>query len=397
MSATLDLSPDQDQALVRLLHWVGKPDKPWITLGGYAGTGKTTLMAILRQEIRRANPLTRVAFAAYTGKASQVLRTELDARGALFEGDSCGTIHALLYTPEMDTEGRILSWKRSKDVHAELIIVDEASMVTSDIWSDLQSCDRPIIALGDHGQLPPIGGSFNLMQTPDITLENIHRQAAGNPIIALAHKARLEGKIDVGDYSPSVRKFSYATHDAAEIGELTSHLFSHYHDDMLILCGRNKTRVDLNRGIRQLMDRESPEPEYGDKLVCLKNIYDNFYQPIYNGMTGIVHSISPLKEHWYEVGIEFPDEGRQYYGAICKSQFNSPKLIETIPGLGFKEIGARFDFGYALTVHKAQGSQARTVVLFEERFMKSDDEAWRRWLYTAITRARENLYIISQT
>lgn len=397
MPEKLDLSPDQEKALHQLLGWVGKPDKSWITLGGYAGTGKTTLMAILRQEIRRANPLTRVAFCAYTGKASQVLRTELDARGALYTGDSCGTIHSLLYKPEVDAEGHILSWKRSKDITAELIIVDEASMVTSEIWSDLLMSDLPIIALGDHGQLPPIHGTFNLMREPDITLEQIHRQAADNPIIALAHRARVDGKIDVGDYSDSVRKFSYATHDAAEIGDLTNHLFGHYNEDMLVLCGRNKTRVDLNRGIRQLMDRESPEPEYGDKVVCLKNIYENFHNPIYNGMTGIIHSIEPLKEHWYNASIEFPDEGRSYYGTICKAQFNSPSLIENVKGVGFKDVGARFDFGYALTVHKAQGSQARTVVLFEERFIKSDDEQWRRWLYTAITRARENLYIIGSS
>lgn len=396
MSEKLDLSPDQDKALHRLLDWVGKPDNPWITLGGYAGTGKTTLMAILRQEIRRANPVTRVAFCAYTGKASQVLRAELDARGALYNGDSCGTIHSLLYKPEVDTEGRILSWKRSKDITAELIIVDEASMVTSDIWSDLLGSDIPIIALGDHGQLPPIHGTFNLMREPDIMLEQIHRQAADNPIIALAHKARIDGKIDVGDYSDTIRKFSYKTHDAAEIGDLTSHLFGQYNEDMLVLCGRNKTRVDLNRGIRQLMDRESPEPEYGDKVVCLKNIYENFHSPIYNGMTGIIHSIEPLKEYWYNASIEFPDEGRNYYGTICKAQFNSPSLVEGVSGVNFKDVGARFDFGYALTVHKAQGSQARTVVLFEERFIKSDDEQWRRWLYTAITRARENLYIIGQ-
>jgi exodeoxyribonuclease-5 len=53
-----------------------------------------------------------------------------------------------------------------------------------------------------------------------------------------------------------------------------------------------------------------------------------------------------------------------------------------------------FDFGYALTVHKAQGSQAQKVVLFEERFSKMDDETWCRWLYTGVTRAGEELYII---
>jgi exodeoxyribonuclease-5 len=83
-------------------------------------------------------------------------------------------------------------------------------------------------------------------------------------------------------------------------------------------------------------------------------------------------------------------------GIMIRSQFGAPALVESIEGVKHKELGDRFDFGYALTVHKAQGSQARTVVLFEERFQKSDDEQWRRWLYTAVTRARENLYIIGQ-
>jgi len=55
--------------------------------------------------------------------------------------------------------------------------------------------------------------------------------------------------------------------------------------------------------------------------------------------------------------------------------------------------GDLFDFGYALTVHKAQGSQAKKVILFEERFSKMDDTDWKRWLYTAITRAEEELLI----
>ena len=57
--------------------------------------------------------------------------------------------------------------------------------------------------------------------------------------------------------------------------------------------------------------------------------------------------------------------------------------------------GDLFDFGYALTVHKAQGSQAKRVILFEERFSQMTDDEWRRWLYTAVTRAEEELFIFS--
>ena len=392
----LKLSDDQQKAFDRLFDWSKKPTGASITLGGYAGTGKTTLISILRQEIRRHNAGTQVAFVAYTGKASQVLRATLEAAHALYPQDSTGTIHSLLYNAHTDKEGKLLYWKRNKTIDADIIVVDEASMVTGDIWDDLLGCGKPIIALGDHGQLPPISGTFNLMEKPDIVLEKIHRQAENNPIIQIAHQARLTGTVAPGMYSKSVRKFSHAVNDPSEINDVIDHLFSHYHDDMLVLCGRNKTRVEINGAIRGKMGRENGEPEVGDKVVCLKNNYTEIMAPIYNGMTGIIREIEPCKEHWYEAEIEFPEEGRNFSGKILRSQFNAPKLIEEIKGVGFKELGDKFDFGYALTVHKAQGSQARTVVLFEERFQKSDDEQWRRWLYTAVTRARENLYIIGQ-
>lgn len=394
VKAAVQLSEDQERALQRLGAWAQEPDTRSITLGGYAGTGKTTLISILRKELRRADNTKRVAFAAFTGKASQVLRSELEARGALYPGDTCGTIHSLLYKAQTDKDGRLKYWKRSKTVDAELIVIDEASMVTDTIWNDLLLCDKPIIALGDHGQLPPISGTFNLMENPNILLEKIHRQAENNPIIALAHEARLTGEIKAGTYAKQVRKFSYATTDPSEIDAVTEHLFSNYHDDMLVLCGRNKTRTQLNAAIRAKAGRETPEPEVGEKVVCLKNNYDQVFAPIYNGMTGFIESIEPHREHWYNAVINFPDEGREFDGTMLRSQFGSPVMIENIEGVNYKQMGDRFDFGYALTVHKAQGSQARTVLLFEERFMKSDDEQWRRWLYTAVTRARENLYII---
>lgn len=392
----IELSSDQQIAFERLYGWAIKPEGVSLTLGGYAGTGKTTLISILRKELRKKNPGLRVAFAAYTGKASQVLRGTLESTGSLYPEDSCGTIHSLLYKAQTDKDGKLLYWKRQKTIEAEIIVIDEASMVTDEIWNDLRACEKPIIALGDHGQLPPISGSFNLMEKPDIVLEKIHRQAENNPIILLAHEARLTGAVRPGVYSKSVRKYSHEMHDASEINDVIDHLFGNFHDDMLVLCGRNKTRTQINGAIRAKMGRENGEPEVGDKVVCLKNNYDQVFAPIYNGMTGYIEEITPYKDHWYETMINFPEEGRMFEGIMIKSQFGAPTLIESIEGVKHKELGDRFDFGYALTVHKAQGSQARTVVLFEERFQKSDDEQWRRWLYTAVTRARENLYIIGQ-
>lgn len=393
---SLSFSDDQARVLERLRAWSLKPDSRSITLGGYAGTGKTTVTAALRRELAAERPDLRVAFCSYTGKASQVLRQTLIAQGALFPQDTCGTIHSLLYSPVTNAEGMVIGWMRSKEVEADLIIVDEASMVTDHIWQDLLTTKLPVIAVGDHGQLPPIEGSFNLMNKTDLILERIHRQAEGNPIIQLAWEARMHGKISVKDYTNSIRKVSYATHEASDVADLVDHLLSNVHDDMLILCGYNKTRVNLNKSVRQKLGRETDDPEGGDRVVCLKNTYVMSGSPIYNGMVGTLESAWEEGEHWYAAEVDFADEDKRFEGLISRHQFNKPETISTVPGLEPKKIGERFDYGYALTVHKAQGSQAKTVLLFEERFPKSDDEAWRRWLYTAVTRARENLYIIGR-
>lgn len=387
------LSPDQAQALERLLLWYRTKASQSITLGGYAGTGKTSLIGVFRQMLDEQNQELRVAFAAYTGKASQVLRQTLQSQASLYKQDSCGTIHSLLYSPEIDKEGQIIAWKRSKEIEADVIIIDEASMVTDKIWFDLLAANKPIIAVGDHGQLPPIGSSFSLMLKPELALERIHRQAEGNPIIQLAHQARLDGKIEPGKYADGVRKYSLQLEDPSEIHEAIEEQLSGSIEDTLFLCGRNSTRVRLNKAIRQRLGRESEEPERGDRVVCLKNHYGRAYEPIYNGMIGVVERIMPKEDHWYQTEIEFPEDERRFEGVISRHQFNKPETLQTLEGFHFKQIGERFDFGYALTVHKAQGSQAQKVVLFEERFQKTDDDQWRRWLYTAVTRAREQLII----
>ena len=387
------LSSDQAQALERLLTWIKKPVGPAITLGGYAGTGKTTVAAALRAILANKNAGHKIAFCAFTGKASQVLRNTLELHGAIREGDTCGTIHSLLYSPMVDKKGNITGWQRTKEVEADLIVVDEASMVNQRLWLDLLGTGRPVIAIGDHGQLPPIEGSFNLMEKPDLTLERVHRQAEGNPIIQLAHEVRYTGKIDAGAYGKDVHKYSWAKDEPSDMQSVIDELMDEAPDDRLLLCGRNKTRIELNRTIRRKLGRESDEPEAGDRVVCLKNDY-NQSEPIYNGMTGYVESCEPDGAHWYQMSIDFAEDGRRFDGRVSKHGFMSEKGAETVEGLGPKEIGARFDFGYALTVHKAQGSQAKRVVLFEERFQKMDDEQWKRWLYTAITRAREELIVI---
>ncbi len=387
----MDYSSDQQRILNRLLQWAALPDDISLTVGGYAGTGKTTLIGAFRQELKRESPDLKVGFACYTGKASQILKAKLQEQKAVFPDDFCGTIHSMMYSPLVDSQGKISGWKKNSEIPYQLLVIDEASMITEDIWNDLCSYQIPIIAVGDHGQLPPIGGNFNLMQNPQLRLEQLHRHAEGNPIIEIATLARTTGIIPYQVFSPTVKKIPKGSEEA---GELLENLLTNPNNDVLLLCGNNWTRNSLNQRVRNLRGYESEQPQTREKVICLKNNYNAEGGPIYNGMIGEVLKISPSGEDWYEAEIDFAEQSQLYEGKISKHQFNNKEIVESVPGLPRQLIGDRFDFGYALTVHKAQGSQAETVILFEEKSKYWDQEQWQRWLYTAVTRAVTNLYII---
>lgn len=359
----------------------------YITLGGYAGTGKTTLISILRQELKKLSKDLKVAFCSYTGKAARVLRTKINQSGGKFDGDSIGTIHSLIYSPITNDREEIIGWDLVESIDTDLIIIDEASMVDGKIWEDLLSFNIPIIAVGDHGQLPPISGNFNLMEKPMLTLEEIHRQAKDNPIIQLSIDARTKGKIPLGNFEGKVQKVS--RQDYAAQDELTE-ILQNYSDDLLILCGYNHTRVRLNNFIRQHLEFDQ-KPQSGDRVICLRN---NHAKKIYNGMLGTINSILAKGEDYFTVEIEMDDEVRPYSGDVLRRQFGESRTLNFTEERKITKKTDLFDFGYALTVHKAQGSQARKVVLFEERFKQMTDEDWRRWLYTAVTRAEEELFIL---
>jgi len=244
-----------------------------------------------------------------------------------------------------------------------------------------------MIVVGDHGQLPPIKGTFSLMQQPLLRLEEIHRQAIEDPIIALSIQARQIGFIIPKAYSKHVIKFDG---DNPETAETLEQMLTNYTDDTLILCGYNKTRKRINAYIRTALGRESPEPVAGDRVICLRN---NHKAKIYNGMLGTIKSIEQRGDTMYDAEIDLDGEDSTYSGHISVEQFDADTTLNFTENRALYHDMDLFDFGYALTVHKAQGSQAKRVILFEERFSKMTDDQWRRWLYTAVTRAEKELYI----
>lgn len=365
----VQLSEDQERVLASMVEFIREPGaRRYITVGGYAGTGKTTILGKLTHLVNS----NRIAFCAYTGKAASVLSKKLPHR------KYCGTIHGLMYYPILDEKGKVVDWgKRDADLASEydLIVIDEASMVSEQIFKDLLEYEIPIIAVGDHGQLPPVKSSFNLMQHPMYRLEKVHRQAEGDPIIKLSIMARTIGGIPIGEYGEKVRKVKGMEHlNGIEL------------DDVLCLAGTNAMRQKINSMV--LDGREKPQE--GDKVICLKN---NAKKGIYNGMVGFVRDISKDGAHWYRLRVEFED-GFMYEGRVLRYQFGEVKTAYEWRGSKGEMPGDLFDWAWCLTVHKAQGSEANSVVLIEEHQPWLTPDEWKRWIYTAVTRAKEELLII---
>ena len=238
----LELSAEQKSVQNALLDWVedyyNGSGEQFTTMAGLAGTGKTTLLGFLAEELRARKPYIRIGFITYTGKASLVLASKL-ANTALGSEDYIGTIHSLIYFPIVDEKtGKVEGWSLRDLLEVDFIFVDEASMVGKEIWKDLLDYNVPIIAIGDHGQLPPVGAdSFNLMAEPAHILTEIHRQAQDNPIIQLSMKAREEGYIDCGIYGHGIAKLHWSDPRCKKI------INSYDKDsDLIALCGMNATR-----------------------------------------------------------------------------------------------------------------------------------------------------------
>ncbi|WP_394690078.1 ATP-dependent RecD-like DNA helicase [Hoeflea sp.] len=374
----MQFSPQQDEALKAVSRWLKDGRSPVFRLFGYAGTGKTTLAKHFAEHVDG-----EVLFAAFTGKAAQVLR----ARGA----SNARTIHSLIYRPKGEEEvsdeetgkttvSPLFSINRQSPLaQAALIIIDECSMVDEALGRDLMSFGTPILVLGDPGQLPPIsGGGFFTEHEPDILLTEIHRQARDNPIIDLAMQVREGNEIMHGDYGT-----------AQVIGK------SQVDRDMVleadqVLVGTNRTRRRYNMRLRELKGFTQAIPQAGDKLVCLRN------DPSKALLNGSLWQVMTSSKETVKPGINLmirPEDDDMDRGAskikLLKSVFEDPDL--EVPWSTKKRYDD-FDYGYALTVHKAQGSQWNSVVLFDESYAFRDTR--ERWLYTAITRAAERLVIV---
>lgn len=381
-----DLSKDQKEVYNSIIKWSNKKNDKLLTLGGFAGTGKSTVLSVLAKELNMS-----IAYCAYTAKAASVLRKKLETQKVNY--DYCGTIHGLIYRPIVDEKTKtIKGWLRNPTIDYDLIVIDEASMVGSNIYSDLKRYNKKMLAIGDHAQLPPINSFMNLMDNPNLKLTQIHRQAENNPIIK--YSMMIRNGEDLSNFRCEDNRIRFIKKTSPELGDFIVDAFSKSNrHNSCALCFYNRTRVKVNSNIRKLFDY-GENPQVDDTIICLRND-----DTVYNGYRGEVSYITE-KQHHYDCVIKLYDETFNVNGLVNKYQFNQEKTFASPLDLkewqnvnSWKSVGMLFDFGYCITVHKAQGSGFSNVLLFKEGF-SGDPNLYKRWFYTAVTRCSENLVIV---
>ena len=380
------------------------------TIGGYAGTGKTHLIGQIRKEIKKNFFRMAVGFCTFTGKASSVLSSKLHDQQAMLYNDFVGTIHRMIYKPLTRWDKKlkahvIVGWTLAEPgtIPYDLIIVDEASMVSKEIWRDLTSFGISIIAVGDHGQLGPVGDdSFNLMKKPDHELDEIRRQAKDSEIIKLSEIARKQGYIKTNTIfsrDPPVLRLPWNSPVCQDIWKKLV-----FDENAMTLCGLNMTRNFINRMVREQKGYNLVAPYVGERVVCLKNNRD---LGVMNGQTATVRWVMPEK-YKNTFRMTFMLDGSQdfteafvdgkTFDQVTYTIFDDKDRMKKLYKYAAKNKlnGVNhFDYGYCISVHKSQGSEWDKIVLFEQRNRYQDDEQYARWLYTGITRAKERLLLIT--
>jgi exodeoxyribonuclease-5 len=347
MCAEVILTSEQQTAVDRAVDTIiaGK----WLyAIGGYAGTGKTTVSKSIVEQAPAA------ISCAFTGKAAYRLRQKGVA--------DTQTIHRAIYNYDPEEKKFLLK----QEVNGRYFLIDEGSMISTDLWQDISSFGLPVILLGDPGQLPPVGRDPCLMHNPDIVLEQIHRQAAGSGIIQFASNIRLRThRPDMQYKDVTINRDRRPTFDEMLKADI-------------VLCGFNPTRARINKRIRK-HNGYTEELCPGERLVILRN---NFDFGVFNGQLVTVRDILEKSQLCITVRVETDDSEilelpliREQFGKFC-----------TLTGDFRKYVLA--DYGYCLTVHKSQGSEWDSVLVIDEQC-----EYWSasRWRYTAITRAAKEL------
>ena len=372
--------------------------KPWTCIAGYAGSGKSTLVKFIIEALQV--PKEEVCYVAFTGKAATVLKQKGCANAV--------TAHKLLYKALPKSDGTFIFKEKEKCELGDytVIVVDEVSMLPRKMWDLLVSHGIYVIALGDPGQLPPVSkdDDNHILECPHVFLDEIMRQAQESEIIRLSMHVR-EGK-PLEEFQCEGRQVQIFTPDQVVSGM--------YEWADQILCATNATRTEINNFVRQQKGFEE-EPQIGDKIISLRNHWEEFSKTgtwaLTNGAIGTItncgRSSHPVPKYISNNPVQFLwttmelDDGDEFgmlpvdYIALKTGQSPLTSKQQYQMSMNKRCVNPPYEFAYAygITCHKAQGSEWDKVLVFEERF-PFDPEEHKRWLYTAITRAKEKLVIV---
>lgn len=391
------LTKKQEQGLKTCIEKYINGEK-YCVISGYAGAGKTTLVKFIVQNLPGINPGDDVVYACYTGKAAQVL---------LKKGNkNVLTLHKLLYESIPKPDGTFFRIPKAT-IDYKVVIVDEVSMAPKQLMELLFSHNVFIIALGDPFQLPPVDKNQDngLLNTPDVFLDEIMRQALDSEIIRLSMQVRNKESFD---YSVGSDVIVMPKKDL-NTGVLK------WADQILV--GTNATRVAINNQMRDLLGFEKGVIGERERLTCLRNYWDNYSDtdaPLINGTMGY---LSNSYETYYRIppsikksnniipiiSGNFISEDGDNFGLlnmdknyILIGEGSLTQKEKYILGKNIKYqnlIPYEFTYGYAITTHRAQGSEWSKVLVIEENFPFNKEEH-ARWLYTACTRASSKLVLV---
>jgi exodeoxyribonuclease-5 len=414
------LSPDQQEAVERVAAWWRGSGRRFVITGS-AGTGKTRLIV----EILARLGLTadQVALVAPTNKACDVLREKLP-KNLGFRG-AVSTFHSLLYKyqwpPAWDGEDQkweIVGHKQRKESVA-LLICDEASML-ADLDVEAMEASYRVVYLGDAAQLPAIvedrtwkgrpALSSDILERPDAVLTTIHRQSGGSSILDAADIVRSGEFLEPGLWDDDATQVLHEND-----GHVDPKMFRQLlRDSDAVLVARNATRVRLNQLIRSIRGYERfpgdwlPKP--GELLVAIERGSDDVFRgqpPISNGQQLVVEAVvrigggtkrsSSEPFELVEVQAHFRDNPSirgswpiSQEMLVGKHVVGDEVITKNIAGPRSGVL--RCDWGYALTVHKAQGSEwGRVLVVDHGAYDKVGQKSWN---YVALTRARNTVTVV---
>jgi exodeoxyribonuclease-5 len=391
----VEYTNDQKETKGIFSKWIKNPEKQVLQIGGYAGTGKTTIIADMINDAG-LDMDDEVLAMAYTGRAASNLSQKGIPASSMHSG-----LMDFTQIPKLDEnhkiikrDGRIVyEWKMSRKVFLpksiKLIVVDEGSFVDTIMGKIAEAFGIPIYVTGDPKQLGPIYGKSHWLNNPDYMMTDITRQGKDSGIIELATRIRLGKELPNKKYRFKDDCFVFPKK------MLTDEVLKH---SDIVICGTNKTRNYFNRRIREdILGIHSKLPIRGDKLICKHNYWNRVLGgvPLTNGIIGsVVHGVTmdDIDLPSNTIRIDFRPEHMEYDFftdlPISIDYFQEPCGAHEDKSDIFQR-GIKMELGHAITTHISQGSQWPSVCFWDEPFGNSDFT--ERIRYTGVTRAEQYL------